>query len=84
MQSIEITDPTEARRSRFAQYRGLKATIMLNGLPITGIVHSVKEHHPMRWTIMVVAKAAGRAIPLVRYRSGKQRSMTSRQTMHDC
>ena len=32
MQSFEITDPIEARRSRFAQFRGQKATVMLNGL----------------------------------------------------
>jgi hypothetical protein len=73
MRSIEITDPIEARRSRFAQYRGLKATVMLNGLPVTGMVRSVKEHHPMRWTITVVARE-GRASPPVGCSSGKQRS----------
>jgi hypothetical protein len=59
MQAIEITDPIEARRCRFAQYRGQKATVMLNGLPVTGMVCSVKEHqssNPMRWTVTVVAK----------------------------
>jgi hypothetical protein len=73
MQSIEITDPIEARRSRFAQFRGLKATVMLNGLPVTGMVRSVKKHHPMRWTVTVVHKE-GMASPPVGYRSGKQRS----------
>jgi hypothetical protein len=32
---------------------------MLNGLPVTGMVCSVKEHqssNPMRWTVTVVAK----------------------------
>lgn len=59
MQPIEITDPKEARRCRFAQYRGQKATVMLNGLPVTGMVRAVKEHKssdPMRWTVTVVSK----------------------------
>jgi hypothetical protein len=59
MQAIDITDPIEARRCRFAQYRGLKATVMLNGLPVTGTVRSVmevKSSNPMRWTVMVVSK----------------------------
>jgi hypothetical protein len=76
MQSFEITDPIEARRSRFAQFRGQKATVMLNGLPITGMVRSVKEHqssNPIRWTVTVVPKA-GRASPPLRCSSGKQRS----------
>ena len=38
MQAIEITDPKEARRCRFAQYKGQKATVTLNGVPITGMV----------------------------------------------
>jgi hypothetical protein len=59
MQTIEITNPTEARRCRFAQYRGEKATVMLNGLPVTGMVHSVKEQKssdPTRWTVTMVPK----------------------------
>ena len=59
MQTIEITDPLEARRCRFAQYRGEKATVMLNGLPITGMVRSVKEDKSSsttRWTIIVVPR----------------------------
>jgi hypothetical protein len=43
MQRIDITDPVEAQRCRFAQYRGQKATVMLNGLPVTGMVRSVME-----------------------------------------
>jgi hypothetical protein len=73
MQYIEITDPTEARRCRFAQYRGVKATVMLNGVPVTGMVRSVTEHHPMRWIVTVVAKE-GRASPVVGIRSSQQRS----------
>jgi hypothetical protein len=59
MQTIEITDPKEARRCRYAQFRGEKATVMLNGLRITGMVRSVKEHkssNPTRWTVTVVPK----------------------------
>jgi hypothetical protein len=73
MQAVEISDPVEARRCRAAQYRGRKATVMLNGLPVTGMVRSVKKHHPMRWTVTVVHKE-GMASPPVGYRSGKQRS----------
>jgi hypothetical protein len=59
MQAIEITDPTEARRSRFAQYRGQKATVTLNGRPVTGMVRSVKEiksDNSMRWLVTVKTK----------------------------
>ena len=59
MQAVDITDPKEARRCRFAQYKGQKATVMLNGLPVTGMVRSVKEHqssNPTRWTVTVVPK----------------------------
>jgi hypothetical protein len=59
MQIIEITDPIEARRCRYAQYRGEKASLMLNGLPVTGMVRSVKEDRsniPMRWIVSVVPK----------------------------
>ncbi len=59
MQTIEITDPVEARRFRYAQYRGEKATLILNGMPVTGMVRSVKEDRsttPMRWIVSVVPK----------------------------
>jgi hypothetical protein len=59
MLPIEITDPIEARRCRFAQYRGMTTTVMLNGLPVTGMVRSVKEHpssSPARWTVTVASK----------------------------
>ena len=55
----EITDPLEARRCRYAQYRGEKKTVMLNGLPVTGMVWSVTEDKSSpttRWTITVVPK----------------------------
>ena len=59
MQAIEITDPVEARRSRYAQYVGRPATLMLNGMPVTGMVRSVmevKSSQPMRWTVTVIPK----------------------------
>ena len=59
MQTIEITDPIEARRCRYAQYRGEKATVMLRGLPVTGRVRSVKEHKSeaaTRWVVTVVTR----------------------------
>jgi hypothetical protein len=59
MQIIEITDPSEARRCRYAQYRGERARLMLNGLPFTGMVRAVKEDcssTPTRWTVTVIPK----------------------------
>jgi hypothetical protein len=59
MQTIEITDPLEGRRCRYAQYRGENATLILDGLPVTGMVRSVKEDkssNPTRWTVTVVPK----------------------------
>jgi hypothetical protein len=59
MQTIEITDPIEAQRGRRAQYRGQKATVILNGLRVTGMVRSVMEvpsSNPTRWIISVVPK----------------------------
>jgi hypothetical protein len=59
MQTIEITDPVEAQRCRRAQYRGEKATVILNGLPVTGMVRSVMEvpsSNPTRWIVSVVPK----------------------------
>ena len=56
MQTIEITSPLEARRCRFAQYRGLKARFILNGEPVTGMIIAVKEDEfctPTRWTVTV-------------------------------
>jgi hypothetical protein len=59
MQAIEITDPIEARRCRFPQYRAQTATVMLNRMRVTGMIRSVmevKSSNPMRWTVTVVSK----------------------------
>jgi len=61
MQTIQITDPLEARRCRYAQYRGERVRLTLNGLPVTGMIRSVKEDKsstPTRWTVTVVSKQA--------------------------
>jgi hypothetical protein len=60
VQTIEITNPLEARRCRFAQYRGQKARLILNGLPVTGMIRAVKEDNsstPTRWMVTVVKLA---------------------------
>jgi hypothetical protein len=60
LQTIEITNPLEARRCRYAQYRGQKARLILNGVPVTGMIRAVKEDKsstPMRWTVTVVKLA---------------------------
>jgi hypothetical protein len=59
MQTFQITDPKVARRCRFAQLRGEKATVILDGLPVTGIVQSIKEDKSSftpRWSITVAPK----------------------------
>jgi hypothetical protein len=59
MQAIETTDPLEARRARYAQYRGVKARLTLMGSTVTGLVRSVQEVRsgtPTRWIVTVVAK----------------------------
>jgi hypothetical protein len=59
MHTIEITNAIEARPFRYAQYRGEKARLMLNGLPVTGMVRSVmevKSSNPTRWIVSVIPK----------------------------
>jgi hypothetical protein len=57
--TIETTDPSEARRCRYAQFGGRAATLNVQGSSVTGLVRSVKEDRsttPTRWTIIVVSK----------------------------
>jgi hypothetical protein len=54
--ALEITDPIQARRFRYAQYRGEKAPFKLNGLSVTGTVRSVLEDKsatPTRWIVSI-------------------------------
>jgi hypothetical protein len=59
MQTVEITNPKEARRCRYAQYRGEQARLMLNGAPVTGMIRAVMEDRssiPNRWTVTLISK----------------------------
>ncbi|MDI1266920.1 MAG: hypothetical protein PS018_27015 [bacterium] len=57
VQQIETNDPIEARRSRYAQYRGQVATLTFGPATVKGMVRSVKEDNssiPVRWLVTVV------------------------------
>jgi hypothetical protein len=57
MQTIETTDPKEARRARYAQYRCEKTTLKFMGSTVTGMVRSVSEYGSgtlKRWIVTVV------------------------------
>jgi hypothetical protein len=59
MPTFETIDPKLAIRCRYAQHRGKKATMILNGSLITGLIRSVmeiKSNNSTRWIITVVAK----------------------------
>jgi len=60
MQTFQTTDLKVVTRCRYAQYRGLKATLRVKGMVITGLVRSLREDkssNPVRWIItLVVAK----------------------------
>jgi hypothetical protein len=59
MRTIETTNPIEARRARYAQYRGQKVKLTLTGLTVTGLVRSVMKvpsSSPVRWIVTVVAE----------------------------
>jgi hypothetical protein len=59
MLTIEVTNLTEVRRCRYALYRGEKARLMLNGVPVTGMVRAVQEDRfstPKRWIVTLVLR----------------------------
>jgi hypothetical protein len=59
MQQIETFDPVEARRSRYAQYRGQVAKLTFGQSIVKGVVRSVREDSsstPVRWLITVVSQ----------------------------
>ncbi len=59
MPTLETTDPKLAKRCRYAQHRGRKATLTIGGSLITGLVHAVmevKSGNPTRWIITVASK----------------------------
>jgi len=59
MQTFDTTDAKVARRCRYHQHRGQKATVTVEGSRVTGLVHSVKEvqsSNPRRWIVTVIAR----------------------------
>ena len=59
MQIFQTNDVIEARTCRRAQFAGVVKEVMLGGISITGLVHSVKEETfvPRRWTVTIIPKA---------------------------
>ena len=60
MQTVEITNPVEARRCRIAQYRRRPAELSLNGSRFFGMVRAVQEDRsrtPPRWIVTIVPTA---------------------------
>jgi hypothetical protein len=58
MHTFETTDRKVARRYRYHQHRRQKATLIVKGSIVAGLVHSVMEVEPStptRWIIKVVA-----------------------------
>jgi hypothetical protein len=71
MLTIEITNPVEVRRCRYALYRGEIGRLILNGVAVTGMVHAVQEDKssaPMRWIVTMIRKSPERAAPLPYFR----------------
>jgi hypothetical protein len=44
LQTFEIADRKIVSRCRYAQYRGEKITLSLEGLLVTGLMHSLRQH----------------------------------------
>jgi hypothetical protein len=59
VQIFQTNDVIEARTCRRAQFAGVIKEVMLGGISITGLVHSVKEETfvPRRWTVTIIPKA---------------------------
>jgi hypothetical protein len=52
LQAFEIADRQIVSRCRYAQYRGEKTTLSLEGMLVTGQVHSLRRHKMgNRWII---------------------------------
>ncbi|HEY0912804.1 MAG TPA: hypothetical protein VGD75_21490 [Bradyrhizobium sp.] len=59
MQTIETSEPIEARRCRYAQFRGIPATLQLGGITVRGLVRSVMELKTSptpRWAVTIISK----------------------------
>ena len=59
MQIFQTNDVIEARTCRRAQFAGVIKEVMLGGISITGLVHSVQEETfvPKQWTVTIIPKA---------------------------
>jgi hypothetical protein len=59
VQIFQTNDVIEARTCRRAQFAGVVRQVMLGGISITGLVHSVKEESfvPRQWTVTIIPKA---------------------------
>jgi hypothetical protein len=69
LQTFQTSDVIEARRCRRAQFGGVISTVQLNGISMTGLVHSVEEERevdPVRWTVKIVPKVLPAYKPLRR------------------
>ena len=59
MQTIETSERVEVRRCRYAQFRGVPATLQLGGITIRGMVRSVmelKSGPTPRWAVTIILK----------------------------
>jgi hypothetical protein len=59
VQIFQTNDVIEARTCRRAQFAGVVKEVMLGGISITGLVHSVREESfgPKQWTVTIIPKA---------------------------
>ena len=59
VQTIETAELTEARRCRFAQFRGMPATLQVGGVTVRGLVRSVRELRTSptpRWVVTIIPR----------------------------
>jgi hypothetical protein len=56
-QAFEIADRKIVNSCRYAQYRGEKTTLNLEGMLVTGLVHSLRQHEVGRRWIITLAVA---------------------------
>ena len=59
VQIFQTNDVIEARTCRRAQFAGVVKEVMLGGISITGLVHSVREETltPGQWTVAIIPRA---------------------------
>jgi hypothetical protein len=60
VQLFQTNDPIEARTCRRAQFSGFAKQLTLNGVAVSGLVHSVMEDKalvPTLWTVTIIPQA---------------------------